>query len=334
MVEAVGTAIVDVLIGVLDDLRDPSMIPLTPAASRTALSICEQLSARLRVLVNMEGDAEDSSSMASVKSLTDGTNSLSIGSDELEQEPAGSTDDDQSTHRSASRNRLSKRSRERRRRQQLCQDQIQDGRNGINTHERACHLRWNSGWQMIPAPSHPSYSEMVSGSAESEALFIHSMWTGQWSSPNCPVHGGWAMVPAGSIEPNQLVPIRIDAGLDYVSAWTGSNPLQEQTDCMSPQPGQELRQGSAETLARRGDNISTGSSTSEASNLSESNTELASGSNAANSGSGGDGASLMSSASAFGAADRSKLTHTSNRSAGIASDADCGLDSYEDSSEA
>jgi len=212
-VHSPNETILDVLVGLLDNLHDPSTEPPTPAVSMAALTICEEMAAHLRSIVQPARDAaaekmrgrkteaqRESIELRTLKGEPSENGSLH---DKAAPSPLAVSSSAPSDATSASEgaapapraNRLSKKTRDRLRRQQVAADGW--ATQAARQSEDFRHSLWNHGWQMAPTMIE---AVVVQEPASSQATFVDTMWSGGWQM--VPVHAPpWAGASAGGAGP-------------------------------------------------------------------------------------------------------------------------------------
>jgi len=195
-------AMLDVLVALLEDLHDPETIKPSRAVSMAALTICEEISARLRSIISKERNtsATDTASSApnEPQQRTSAKASTPVEEDAVEDVARKLADAALSAPGQAVQsrnNRLSKRNRERlRRRQQAQQLGTWDDGSSMHDGERQSEAfrqsLWNAGWQMAPQVPDAMMGPLANGPAPSQAAFVSAMWG-----------GGWQMVPVVTTPP-------------------------------------------------------------------------------------------------------------------------------------
>ena len=190
----------DVLVALLEDLHDPETIKPSRAVSMAALTICDEISARLRSIISKErnSSATDTASSApnEPQQRTSAKAPTPVEENAVEEVARKLADAALAPGQAVQsrNNRLSKRNRERLRRRQQAQQlgAWDEGRmhDGERQSEAFRQSLWNAGWQMAPQVPDAMMGPLANGPAPSQAAFVSAMWG-----------GGWQMVPVVTTPP-------------------------------------------------------------------------------------------------------------------------------------
>ena len=215
-------AMLDVLVALLEDLHDPETIKPSRAVSMAALTICDEISARLRSIISKErnSSATDTASSApnEPQQRTSAKAPTPVEENAVEEVTRKLADAALAPGQAVQsrNNRLSKRNRERlRRRQQAQQLGTWDDGSSMHYGERQSEAfrqsLWNAGWQMAPQVPDAMMGPLANGPAPSQAAFVSAMWG-----------GGWQMVPVVTPPPPAHW---VATGTPYqTSSWTELRP--------------------------------------------------------------------------------------------------------------